>query len=641
MSLSQFGLEPDGRNAHLVPFKNQRGSYDCTLIIDYKGLAALAKRSGQVSYVHADMVCENDQFEFNKGVVVKHEVDFKKDRGKPYAYYAMVRYKDGTEQAAAMTKAEVDRIKARSRAGNSGPWVTDYDEMGKKGLALDTPIATPTGWTTMGEIQVGDIVFDMFGEPVSVIAVSEIKNLQCYRVSFTNGDSIVCDDEHRWVARCGGPNAHRNKFETTTVNEIHDAKIEGMSVTIPVQGVLKLRSANLPIEPYLLGYWLGDGTSKSAAITCSAEDCQHVQEAVKRGGYTLGKLGTDKRTGAKCVRIKGGFLHDLRSIGVLGRKHIPMIYMRSCAADRISILSGLMDSDGHIDKERGRAHFYNTNKALSDGVAELVASLGDVPHGGIRRVQGFGLVCEAHFVGWKPTICPVRLTRKTSSFQPRKINSYRAIANVEMVSSVPTKCIAVEGSTETYLAGKSMAVTHNTVFRRLSKWLELSPEFRDALEADSDTLEELHFENAIPIQRPKVRLLKNQKAHSGSGSETTSGEGDGAANTGDATAPSTDEPNGSQSAAPSSNEPEAKQEPEKPKKKKLEALPKIGPNESAMIQRLADMKASQDDLVLAARALDAIEENQGWDDIGEDRFAVLAHERNWPLVEAELKNLAK
>lgn len=133
MTLSQFGLEPDGRNAHLIPFWNsKRNVFECQLIIDYKGLAALAKRSGQVSYVHADTVCENDVFEYNKGVVVKHEIDFKKDRGNPYAYYAMVRFKDGTEQADCMTKEEVGRIRKRSRAANDGPWVTDFDEMAKK-----------------------------------------------------------------------------------------------------------------------------------------------------------------------------------------------------------------------------------------------------------------------------------------------------------------------------------------------------------------------------------------------------------------------------------------------------------------------------------------------------------------------------
>lgn len=309
MQLSQFGLEPDGRNAHLIPFRNQRGSYDCTLIIDYKGLATLAKRSGQVSYVHADAVCENDQFEFNKGVVVKHEVDFKKDRGKAYAYYAMVRYKDGTEQAACMTKADVDKIRGRSRAGNAGPWVSDYDEMGKK-----------------------------------------------------------------------------------------------------------------------------------------------------------------------------------------------------------------------------------------------------------------------------------------------------------------------------------------TVFRRLSKWLELSPEFRDALEADADTLEELRFENAIPIQRAKVPKL-NDKNLSGGGNASMSGDDparppESSSSTEELTAPS------ATAQTPSDSKP-------KRTKKKLEGLkpeepdpqPQMGPSETEMSRRLEAMKLSQDDLVAVAISLDAIEPEQGWDQIGEQRFAVMLLDTNWPIVEEELKKL--
>jgi recombination protein RecT len=133
MQLSQFGLEPDGRHAHLIPFWNsKRNTSECQLIIDYKGLANLAMRSGQISYVHADKVCEQDQFTYDKGVVTKHVIDFTKDRGKTYAFYAMVKFKDGTEKADAMTLAEVNKIRARSRAKDSGPWVTDFDEMGKK-----------------------------------------------------------------------------------------------------------------------------------------------------------------------------------------------------------------------------------------------------------------------------------------------------------------------------------------------------------------------------------------------------------------------------------------------------------------------------------------------------------------------------
>ena len=125
--LSQFGLEPDGRNAHLIPFGNV-----CQLIIDYKGLVDLAMRSGKVATIHADKICDNDEFEYNKGVVTKHVVNLKEDRGKPYAYYAMVKNKDGSEKFEVMTKADIDGIRKRSRAANNGPWVTDFDEMAKK-----------------------------------------------------------------------------------------------------------------------------------------------------------------------------------------------------------------------------------------------------------------------------------------------------------------------------------------------------------------------------------------------------------------------------------------------------------------------------------------------------------------------------
>jgi recombination protein RecT len=138
MQLSQFGLEPDGRLAHLIPFWNsKRNGYECQLIIDYKGLATLARRSGQVSVIHASEVRENDQFEYNKGVVQKHVINFKDERGPIYAYYAFVRFKDGSEQADCMDLPAVLRIKERSRSRDRdgklvGPWVTDEIEMGKK-----------------------------------------------------------------------------------------------------------------------------------------------------------------------------------------------------------------------------------------------------------------------------------------------------------------------------------------------------------------------------------------------------------------------------------------------------------------------------------------------------------------------------
>lgn len=134
MKCAELGIEPDGRRAYLIPYKN-----DVQLIIDYKGIAELAMRSGYVANIHADKVCENDEFEYNIGTIERHRIDFKKERGDAYAYYAIVTFKDGTKKCEVMSKKEIDAIKERSAAWNAWlkwkktcPWNTDYDEMAKK-----------------------------------------------------------------------------------------------------------------------------------------------------------------------------------------------------------------------------------------------------------------------------------------------------------------------------------------------------------------------------------------------------------------------------------------------------------------------------------------------------------------------------
>lgn len=126
LDLSAMGLEPDGRRAHLIPY-----GQECTLIIDYKGLVELIRRSGDVAALRAETVCENDQFEWVNGAI-DHRVDWRADRGQVQAVYAIAKLASGEEQSAVMTRQEVEAIRRRSRAGNSGPWVTDWPEMAKK-----------------------------------------------------------------------------------------------------------------------------------------------------------------------------------------------------------------------------------------------------------------------------------------------------------------------------------------------------------------------------------------------------------------------------------------------------------------------------------------------------------------------------
>lgn len=141
MQCSQLGLEPDGRRAHLIPFENrQKGTTECTLIVDWKGLAELALRSGMIAKLHADLVCENDDFDFDLGDILHHKIDFKKPRGNPYAVYAMAVTKTGERFVQVMTKEEVESIRDNSQGWKSfkkgyahqSPWQDSPGEMWKK-----------------------------------------------------------------------------------------------------------------------------------------------------------------------------------------------------------------------------------------------------------------------------------------------------------------------------------------------------------------------------------------------------------------------------------------------------------------------------------------------------------------------------
>jgi len=128
LQCAQLGLELDGRLVHLIPYGNQ-----CTFVIDYKGIVTIIMRSGLVSYLHADVVCENDKFSYKNGRV-DHEIDFKNPRGKVYAAYCICQLKDGSEKHEVMGMEDLEQVKAASKSAKSGPWTTWANEMYKKSV---------------------------------------------------------------------------------------------------------------------------------------------------------------------------------------------------------------------------------------------------------------------------------------------------------------------------------------------------------------------------------------------------------------------------------------------------------------------------------------------------------------------------
>ena len=134
LQLSQWGLEPDGRHAHLIPYGDV-----CTLILDYKGIVDLVLRSGTVRSIHADVVHEGDLFVYDLGEVTKHTPHYlRTDETKPekagkiIAAYCRVVFNDGGTKSEVMSVDEVEKVRAASRAGGSGPWKDWWSEMAKK-----------------------------------------------------------------------------------------------------------------------------------------------------------------------------------------------------------------------------------------------------------------------------------------------------------------------------------------------------------------------------------------------------------------------------------------------------------------------------------------------------------------------------
>lgn len=138
LTCAQLRLNLDGREAHLVPFWDGKagpqgnGALVCTLIPDYKGLVRLVLQSGNISNVHADLVCQNDTFEFDKGRILAHRINFRVPRGDVYAVYALATFKDGTEKAEVMSAEEVEKIRISSKQKDGKPWQDNWGEMAKK-----------------------------------------------------------------------------------------------------------------------------------------------------------------------------------------------------------------------------------------------------------------------------------------------------------------------------------------------------------------------------------------------------------------------------------------------------------------------------------------------------------------------------
>jgi hypothetical protein len=330
-----------------------------------------------------------------------------------------------------------------------------------KGLALDTPLPTPSGWTTMGDVVEGDLLFGSDGQPCRVIAKSSIHHKKCFELTFNDGSTIICDDDHRWQVESdyGTMVVEARDIPALLFNQTSGQR----HLRISNQSGLVLDDVELPIHPYVLGYWLGNGKHTSGEITYQEDD--GIEEIIESFGY---KLGTPYRNDSKAVTTTIlGIRGELNKLGLLGNKHIPSIYMRSSSTQRLDFLRGLLDSDGSWNKVRNQVVFNNTKKELTDCVHELAVSLGFKVSRWEGEYSGFGVKAWVYVVHFTPYgLNPFLMSRKALKAQERidgtTQSKRRLIKSAKPIESVPTACVSVDSQDNLYLCGLDMIPTHNT-----------------------------------------------------------------------------------------------------------------------------------------------------------------------------------
>jgi replicative DNA helicase len=395
--------------------------------------------------------------------------------------------------------AELDRL--TSGFQNSNLIILAARPAVGKALALDTLLPTPTGWTTMGEVAVGDQLIGADGRPTTVVAATDVMHGRpCYEVEFSDGTVIVADGRHQWLTETRA--SRKSAWAARRYNRARTRRIfpavrttEEILATLRRNGTerrlnhavanarpLDLPEQELPVAPYALGVWLGDGDSAAASITTADPEIVVHLEAdglwVVPGHGRSYQLRMPERVPVACGKPSSGLTQCqacrnhhgtvqgmLCSLGVLSNKHIPSVYLRASEAQRRLLLAGLLDTDGTVTGG-GAVQLSLTSRRLAEDTRELIVSLSYRCSIARKRVKGRSEASSpAYTITFATTDEVFRLERKRLVHKERRgprRTGKRLVTAVRPIPSVPVRCVEVDSPDHLYLAGRSMVPTHNS-----------------------------------------------------------------------------------------------------------------------------------------------------------------------------------
>jgi phage terminase large subunit-like protein len=346
-----------------------------------------------------------------------------------------------------------------------------------KALSIDTPIPTPDGWKTMEDLKEGDRVYGLDGKPCTVQwATPVMYNHDCYKVTFRDGDTVIADADHEWLVKCHDRHGSKNDIRTLTTKELvkcarvrSDGKGTEYLYRIPMGKPVERPYADLPLDPYTLGFWLGDGHKSKPVLTINGDDLQEILSYLPIKTEKVFKYKEENAYRVSFCGDKGKdnseLRHGLEAAGVLHNKFVPENYINSGIGQRLALLQGFMDADGYCTN--GECEFTQKSVQVTDGICEILSSLGVAYHRSTKTPTINGKVCDkverVAFYMDKTFPC-FRLNRKYNKLKDKlnKRMDWKSIISVEKTDSVPVKCIAVDSPDHLYRFGKRYSVTHNS-----------------------------------------------------------------------------------------------------------------------------------------------------------------------------------
>lgn len=352
-----------------------------------------------------------------------------------------------------------------------------------KAQPVDTIIPTPSGNVKLGDIKVGDYVFSRTGDPTMVLGVFPQGEQEAYEVTFNDGRKTICAREHLWTYY--NINSGNQSLVTETLDSMLNRDIRlgnrgGSRYNIPVNSPVKYDAVPLPVDPYVVGSFIGNGCCTERALTISSNDEESVAEVARLLGASYKKCHEKNyswhffdKDGNK-LKTRDVFADIPELIGDSYSKRIPSEYMYSSIEQRLSLLQGLMDTDGGIDYAEGRwnVRYTSVNKSLIEDIMRVCYSLGfTATMSEDRRKEKYknGACYCLHFrVDNKSKEKLFRLARKKdkaidakSSDKKRKYNRLGIVGIKDLGYKTDMVCIYVDNDEHLYLTNDYI-VTHNT-----------------------------------------------------------------------------------------------------------------------------------------------------------------------------------